>query len=257
MQFLMPYISYLSKLDIKASDTILIASNIKQIALLCKKQGTRFDPHTFINQLQKLLTKEGTLLFPAFNYGFSSGKEFDYYTSAPENMGSLSNCAFTRDDFIRTQHPVFSFLVWGKQTQEFYNLNNKDAFSLDSPFGILYQLKAKMVFIDIDFNRSFTYVHFVEHMEHAFYRYHKKFQNYYTDKDGKKEMREYSLFVRDLDRNVKNNYNPLGPIFEAKGISKTFTADNSKTIILDLYKAYDIIKEQIKNHPQNLVTYNN
>lgn len=251
----MNYENILSDLDIQQGNTILVSSNIKPLALIFKKHAIRFNIDAFINQLQTSLTIEGTLLFPAFNYDFSSHKEYNYKLSIPQNMGSLSNQAFKRKDFIRTKHPVFSFMVWGRYAKKFYELKNIDAFSADSPFGELYNLKAKMVFIDVDYNKSFTYVHFVEQMENAFYRYHKKFQNYYIDENGKKEMREYSLFVRDLEKNVKNNYNPLGKILEELGIAKRYQIQNSNIIILDLFRAYDVIKDQIQYYPENLITY--
>ncbi len=251
----MDYEKILSQIDLNSDDTLLVSSNMKPLALLFKKYGTKFIANDFIDILKLHLKDDGTLLFPSFNYGFSSGKAFDYKTTPPENMGTLSNTAFKRDDFIRTKHPVFSFFVWGKYANEFYSLNNKDAFSIDSPFGLMYNLKAKMLFIDIDYNRSFTYVHFVEQMEKAFYRYHKKFQNEYIDENGIKEMREYSIFVRDLEKNVKNNYNPLGQIFEDRGIAKRYQIETSNIVLLDLHAVYEVIKEQIKYHPENLVTY--
>lgn len=251
----MPYRKIISQLNIKNDDTVLIASNIMPLAISLKKNGFIVNADDFINVFQDFLQDNGTLLFPSFNYDFSNNIEYNYLTSAPQKMGSLSNTAFKRDDFIRTRHPVFSFSVWGKNAEKFHQLSNKEAFSLDSPFGLMYQLNAKMLFIDIDYNRSFTYVHFIEHMEKAFYRYHKEFTNFYTDEHGDKTERTYSIFVRDLEKNVKNSYNPLGHIFEKNMIAKKEKIFNCEFILLDLHKAYDIVKHEIKTNPKNLISY--
>jgi aminoglycoside 3-N-acetyltransferase len=241
---------FLDKLELNKNDTLLVASNIIPLAL----NITNFNPNDLIDELQKRVS---TLLFPAFNYEFCEGKAFDYKNTKPSTaMGSLALAAFKRDDFKRTKHPVFSFMVWGKYQKEFVNLENIDAFSMDSPFGLLYKLKAKMLFIDIDYNKSFTYVHFVEHQEKAPYRYHKEFKGKYI-KDGKKIEKTYRLFVRDLDKGVVNNINPTGKILEQKGLVKIYRFFNGKSIwkLLNLYDVYETIAYQVKNNISNLVRF--
>ena len=240
---------FLDDLDITKQDTLLVASNILFLALYVKG----FKPNEFINELQK---RVGTLLFPAFNYDFCSGKAFDYKNTPPSTViGSLSLSAFKREDFKRTKHPVFSFMVWGKNQDKFVSLENIDAFGIDSPFGLLYKLKAKMLLIDIDYNKSFTYIHFVEHQENAPYRYHKSFTAEYITNNSKK-TKTYKLFVRDIEKGVTNNINPTGKILEDKNVSKIYKFFDNKSTwrLIDLYKAYDIIAYQIKNNPLNLVT---
>jgi len=242
---------FLDKLNLKKEDTLLVASNIIPLAFEFKKQGLDFNPDEFIDELQKRVS---TLLFPAFNYQFCEGKTFDYKNTPPATiMGSLSLSAFKRKDFKRTKHPVFSFMVWGKYQDEFVNLNNIDAFGMDSPFGLLYKLKAKMLFINIEYNFSFTYVHFVEHQENANYRYHKAFSATYIDENGKESPKTYKLLVRDLEKGVVNNINPTGKILEEKNIAKKQILNNSEFVLVDLYKAYDVIAYQVKNNPLNLV----
>ncbi len=79
----MPYSKYLSSLDIKVGDTLLVASNILQLGVNLKKEGIKFGSDDMISSLQRLLGPDGTLLFPAFNYDFSSQKGYDYLHSPP------------------------------------------------------------------------------------------------------------------------------------------------------------------------------
>ncbi len=242
-------------IGLKSDDILLVGSNITKFAYELYLQNVRFDPNSFIDSLQNYLEK-GTLLFPAFNYDFCQGKAFDYKNSPPQNMGTLSNTAFTRGDFIRTKHPIFSFFVWGRYQKELVELDNIGSFGVDSPFGFLYLKRAKMVIIDVEYNHLFTYAHFVEQQAGVDYRYNKIFKAPYIDEHGNKETRKYSMLVRDLDRGVVNNLNQVGEILEQKGASQVYTPlGKSVWRVVDLYKAFDIIKHEAIYHPHNLVSF--
>ena len=249
------YEEYIKRLDLKDDDTLLVGSNILTFGKELLKKGIKFDPDLFIDELQSFL-KNGTLLFPAFDYDFCNKGVYNYNAPPPKLMGTLSKTAFKRDDFKRTFHPVFSFLVWGKHQDDFLKLQNVDAFSMDSPFGLLYKLKAKMLIIDVEYNHVFTYIHFVEFMEKAPYRYNKTFKGRYI-KDNKVFIKECRLYVRDEKQGVENNSNELGNILEKKGIAKVYyPLGNSKWVLIDLYKAYSEIAYQIKNNPLSIVKFN-
>lgn len=91
--------------------------------------------------LQTIVGAEGTLLFHTFFWSFCHGGTFDYDKTLGET-GILSNRALKRLDFIRTQHPIYSFAVWGKDARYLAALNNVDAFAHDSPFEYMYQKNA-------------------------------------------------------------------------------------------------------------------
>ena len=251
----MIYEKYFQQLGLKSNDILLVASNITIFGYELYKRKIKFNPNEFIDSLQDYL-KNGTILFPAFNYDFCRGEKFDYKNSPPQKMGALSNAAFKRDDFKRTKHPIFSFLVWGKHQKELVNLDNISSFGIDSPFGFLYLNNAKMLFIDVEYNHSFTYIHFVEQQAGVDYRYNKIFEAPYIDENAKKETKKYSMLVRDLEKGVVNNSNPLGEILEKKGISKVYNVlGKSKWKIVDLNKSFEIIKKEAIYNPTNLVRF--
>ncbi len=185
------------------------------------------------------------VLFPTYNFDFCNGINFDYYKTESK-MGFITNVALGRNDFLRTQHPIYSFAVFGKHSENFYNLNNKEAFGAKSPFAHLYELKAKMLLVDVDYQNSFTFVHYVEQQENVDYRFHKDFSALYTDKNGSTENRRYSMFVRK--NNIQTNVNPIGEILEIRNVSKYFKVDNLEIKLIDLFNSYDIIAEDIKNN---------
>ena len=90
--------------------------------------------HTFVDTFTEVIGKEGTLLFPSFSWDWCKGKGFDVrYTKG--NVGTLSNWVLqNRPDFVRTRHPIYSFLIRGKDAELLCAMDNQDAWSHSSPF---------------------------------------------------------------------------------------------------------------------------
>lgn len=252
----MNYADILKELPIQRGDHLLVASDVFKFALSLKKEKIRFNPSDFIDTLQETLGESGTLLFPAYNYDFCQGVAFDYNTTPPQKMGTLSNIAFQREDFIRTMHPVFSFLVSLNDKEAYGALRNISGFGSDSPFARLHQQKGKMLFIDVEYNRSFTFCHYVEEQIGVDYRYLKNFTGDYIDEHGISSVRTYQLLVRNLEQGVVNALNPIGERFEEEKAAEVFWMYGTKFVLLDLSKAYGIVKDDIlHNSSRNLIKY--
>jgi len=207
----------------------------------------KLDLNIFIDSLINKIGKNGTLLFPTFNWGFCSGETFDYNKTV-SNTGALTNTALKRDDFTRTKHPIYSFAVWGKDKEKLYNMNNKSSFGEDSPFAYLHRNKAKMLTIGLCYQNSFTFVHYVEEMEKVGYRFMKDFTSKYIDKFGNESIRTYSMNVRDLDKGVVTKINPIGDEMESRGTSTHKSINNVDFYLIDLNKSYDVIRGDIINN---------
>ena len=82
--------------------------------------------------------QEGDLLFPTFNWGFCSGRGFNY-KETPSESGSLSKLALNRNDFIRTKHPIYSFSVKGKEQEILYELDDESGWGKDSLFAYFHK----------------------------------------------------------------------------------------------------------------------
>ena len=61
----------------------------------------------------------------------------------------------------------------------------------------------KNLFINLDYKLGFTYCHVAEETVGVSYRYQKKFKGSYIDKTGNNSLKEFSMYVRDLDSGVK------------------------------------------------------
>ena len=250
-----PFTNVIKELNIRKGDILLVSSEIINIMFKLIKYEGISDPHFIIDVLKETIGTEGTLLFPTFNWDFCKGVEFDYYKT-PSMTGSLSKAALQREDFKRTRHPLYSFAVWGKHQDNLYSLSNTDSFGIGSPFDFLYKHNAKNLLIDVDYQNCFTFLHYVEECVGTKYRYIKHFSGVYVDDKSNKETKEYSMYVRNLEIDVENNINPIGEVFEEEGIAIKKILNNIPFIVVDLFKSFDVIKDDIMyNSAKNLVKY--
>lgn len=214
------YISYQklpSILKIEKSDVILLTSDITDLFLQCQANGEILDVNILLDNFQEAIGEEGTLLIPTYNWGFCQGKAFDY-KKTPSKTGAIGNAALRRKDFTRTKHPIYSFAVWGKDAVKLAEMDNIESFGPDSPFAYLEQVDAKNVFIGASLRNSFTYIHYIEQKLKAPYRFSKVFRSHYIDQDKVDTVRDYSMYVRDLDLDVVCAPNPFVDILYANQV---------------------------------------
>lgn len=252
------YISYKlipSILEIEKGDIILLTSDITDLFLRCQEKGETFDINILLDQFQEALGAEGTLLIPTYNWGFCQGKPFDYKRT-PSKTGAIGNAALRRKDFIRTKHPIYSFAVWGKDAEKLATMENVESFGSDSPFAYLEQVNAKNVFIGASLRNSFTYIHYIEQKLGAKYRYSKMFKSHYIDQDKVDSIREYAMYVRDLNLDVVCTPDPFVDILYANHLVKSGHINGVLYEVIQFSDVTPIIEKDILyNHSRNLCTY--
>lgn len=235
-----------SQLGIQKGDKVFVSSDAKILLYDMYRVNHTTDINYFIDVLQEAVGPEGTLVFPTYNWGFCSGKEFDYNKTAGKT-GALGVQALTRSDFKRTRHPIYSFAVWGKDQEMLCSLDNTDSFGSDSPFAVFHQDNYKNIIIDVTLKNCFTYAHYVEEMSGLVkFRYIKNFTAPYVDENGNRSVRTYSMFVRNLDLDVEGLADPLEPLFLEAGCEKVFHINHSVYKVIELGKAYQIIYDDVR-----------
>lgn len=249
------YNELIKKMNIKKGENIFIASDILRIGLKFYEKEETFDLDIFLDKLKEKITKEGTIVFPTYNWDFCKGISFDY-NKTKSKTGALSQKALKRKEFQRTQHPIYSFAVWGKNSQELCNLNNSSSFGLDSPFSYFKEKDYKMVFIDVSFTNSLTFTHYIEESLKVDYRFLKTFKGKYIDKNNSETEREYSMYVRYLEFDVGHNMDKLEISAENKKILKVNNFYNIPIKNCRLKELANIIEKDIKeNDSLNIAQY--
>lgn len=199
------YEEYLNGVGIEKGDILDVASDMLSMRLYCMNKGLDFEEDHLLETLQEMVGTEGTIMVRTFTWDYCKGKSFHYNTSK-SRVGTLGDVARKKDGFIRTQHPIYSWAVWGKYQKQLFDMNNTKAFGADTPFFFLSEYGAKQLRIGNTQVDAFTQIHHVEKMVNVPYRYEKYFDTLYYDNNEKIREQKYSMFVRrlDLDASIQN-----------------------------------------------------
>lgn len=149
--------------------SIYLASDIKRISLVCRKSGEAFNVNAFVDGLNEALLPKHSLIIPAFTDNLVSGDGFDVIKSKP-NIGALPNRVFRRKDYFRTNDPLHSAFIYGPLSEQ--DFSAKSTFGVNSVFHNLLVNNVVQVFVDVDLQNSFTFIHYVEELKQVAYRKH-------------------------------------------------------------------------------------
>ena len=238
------YNSIFEKLGIKKNDIVLVNSNILNFFL--QKKNYTFNPHELIDSLIKKISSKGTLIFPTYSWEFCKKKYFDYNLTKSV-CGSLSNLTLlNKKVFKRTLNPIFSFTVFGKNSDKLIKMQHSNSFSLNSPFGYMIRNKAKNLFIDLDYKDAMTFVHVAEQTERVSYRYEKTFSGIYVDKLNKRKKKFFKLFVRKKNVNETIIDKKFDKILEDQKAIKKIQTNKINYSILDVNLTYSLMRKEIQ-----------
>lgn len=234
------------ELGIRKGDVLLVHSSFKSFG------GVKGGPQTVIDALKYILSEEGTLIVPTFNYDFCDGVPFDI-KKTPSKMGIISELIRNDKDSKRSPDPVFSFSMFGKQRNYLANLKSKHSFGPDSIFAKLRELNAKIMIIGLKYNESMTFFHHIEETIGCDYRFLKKFEGKITNYDGIEKNGEIILFVRDIEKGIQNDVDKMGTILEKEGIIMKRKIGNSEVKLMDVNDVYQRTIEEMKRNSHVLI----
>ena len=230
------------ELGLAKGDVLLVHSSYKSFG------GVEGGPQTVIDALKFILSEEGTLIVPTFNYDFCDGVSYDV-KKTPSKMGIISELVRTDSNSKRTFDPVFSFSILGKHRDYLANLKYEHSFGPNSVFAKLRELNAKIMIIGLSYNESVTFFHHIEEIQGCDYRYFKEFEGEIIDYNGIKNKSKIILFVRDIEKGVQNNVNIMGEIMEHEGIVNKIIIGKSN---VKLMKANQVYQRTIKEMKRNI-----
>jgi len=234
------------KLGLSKGDVLLVHSSYKSFG------GIEGGPQTVIDAIRSILTDEGTLIVPTFNYDFCDGKPFDI-KKTPSKMGIISELVRTDSNSKRTFDPVFSFTVLGKYRDYLANLRSDHSFGPNSVFAKLRELDSKIMIIGLTYNESITFFHHIEETHGCDYRYFKEFKGSITNYDDVKQDGKIVLFVRDLEKGIQNDVDKMGDILEYERIVKKILVGKSEIKLMKVNDVYQRTIEEMKINPHILI----
>lgn len=229
-------------LGVQPGDTLLVHSSYKAFG------GVEGGPQTVIDALLDVLTPEGTLVMPNFNFDFCKGVPWDV-RSTPSHMGILTELVRKDPRAKRVFHPIYSFAIIGKHADYLTAERYKSSYGANSVFGKLRQLDGKMMVIGLTYTNSLTFFHHVEEMEGVDYRYMKEFTGLVTDWDGTTREETFTMLVRDIERGVHTEVDPMGALMEQAGVITVRKIGEAKVCLMKANEVYEFTAREMRRDP--------
>jgi aminoglycoside 3-N-acetyltransferase len=232
-------------LGLESGDTLLVHSSYKSFG------GVEGGPQTVINALLQVLGDEGTLIMPNFNFDFCKGKPWDV-RKTPSHMGVITNMVRERPNAKRVFHPIYSFAIVGQHADFLTREHYKSSYGANSVFGKLRQLDGKIMVVGLSYTNSMTFFHHVEEMEGVDYRYIKSFTGEVTDERGNTYEDTFTMLVRDLDKGVITEVDPMGELMEQAGIVSIQQIGEATVKMMKANDVYEFTAREMKRNPRLL-----
>ena len=246
------------KLKINYKSNIILTSNLLSLIKINNTKNLSLIGNQLLDELVEYFHNKGTVIIPSFNWDFCHGRKFEISRTSSQ-VGSLANLALKNNNFRRTHHAIYSFLVYGKLTNDLLNIKTKDAFSNKSIMSYLYNKKFKQIFLNLEIEDGFFLVHLAEQMVGVDYRYIKNFIGNYIDYEGHESEKTFSFYVRkneSLKWKIVNDGRSVSTAicnsFENRlnniGAFKIYEKGAIKAKCVDVYKAVNLMKDSLNNN---------
>jgi aminoglycoside 3-N-acetyltransferase len=225
-------------LGVEAGDTLWVHAGL-QTALAMAGASPAEKVATVLRGLEQAVP-DGTLMVPTFTYSFARGEPFDVDAS-PSTVGVLGEHLRRRPGVRRTADPMFSAAVRGPLPPAWsaglFEARDTDCFGEDSVFAYLRTVDAKLLFLGVGLPYC-TFVYHVEQRIRVPYRYFKVFTG--TIRAGDRTVATTArYYVRDLESDVENFFDPLADALLASGAARRTTLPRGPALLVTSARAVE------------------
>lgn len=251
-----PFTNILDRVNgIQEGDIVYVISDIFRLAKTAMENHEEFDLTLFLDTITAKVGMTGTVLVPTFNWDFCKGKTF-CYDKTPSMTGALGNAALRKRDFIRTKHPIYSFCVWGADSDLLFQMDPENSFGEGTIFEYLIEESAKAFVIDLPSMKGMTVMHHVEQTVGVPYRFQKTFTAGYIDWNKEEKVKSYSMYVRDYDYDAEEHLEPMNHLLECLNISETTMINDIPFRVVRLKEMAQILEYDYRlNDARNTYCY--
>ena len=203
-------------LGIRPGDTIFVHSSYSSLGKA--PGGVEGGPQTVIDAILDVVGPDGTLIMPTFNYDFLRGTPWDMRTT-PSQMGVLTELVRKDPRAKRMFHPIYSMAAIGAHADELAAHRSNDCFGETTIFSKFREWDAKILIIGLPYSKSITFLHHCEQAARVDYRFLKDFKGTAIDAQGRPQDVSYSMFVRDVDKGVVLDFEPMGALLDREVVT--------------------------------------
>jgi len=220
----------------KKDDVIVMYSGISSFIFNIKFKNKNI-PKTLLNILEKVTTKNRTLILPSFSSNsFMREKIFDIKKSI-DNIGLLPKEALKRN-YFRTRQPLHSYLVYGKEKQLVKKLKNFSSWGNTSILNYMSKRNARICTFGLPWNKGCAYLHRFEELYLVPWRYFKIFKGPLYNNGTKVSSCLENKYSSPLNGILKYDFKPFISHIERsnsykKSSNKYFKLESIKANCLD------------------------
>ena len=187
----------LKSIGVGKGDTLFVHSRLFSLGKLGKGLAKKELTESIIGAFFNVIGSEGTLILPTFTFSFCKTGEFDS-AKTPSETGVLGEVSRTFSSAIRTAHPIYSVVLFGRNTDYYKNASTTTCFGKGSIFDLIHKKEdVKILFLGLEFPGPSQF-HYIEELLNVPYRHMKIFK-------GTSQGKEITVnfFVRNQPNQVE------------------------------------------------------
>lgn len=238
-------------LGIAPGDTIFVHSAYSTLSRV--EGGVEGGPQTVIDAILELVGPQGTLIMPTFNYDFLRGTPWDIRTT-PSQMGVLTEVVRNDPRAKRMFHAIYSMAAIGRHADELAAHQSSDCFGETTIFRKFREWDAKILILGLPYSKSITFLHHCEQAAGVDYRFLKDFKGTAIDSQGKPHDVSYTMFVRDVDKGVVLDFEPIGALLDSKVVTKR-SIGLGECRLMKCNEVFDVAVKAMREHKGPGLTY--
>ncbi len=238
-------------LGMTAGDTIFVHSAYSSLGRA--PGGVEGGPQGVIDAILEVIGPSGTLIMPTFNYDFLRGTPWDMRTT-PSQMGVLTELVRLDPRAKRMFHPIYSMAAIGAHADELAAHRSNDCFGETTIFTKFREWDAKILILGLAYSKSITFLHHCEQMAGVDYRFLKEFKGTAIDLQGKPHEVAYTMFVRDVEKGVVLDFEPIGALLDSQVVNKR-TIGLGECRLMKCQDVFRVAVQALKDNPGPGLTY--
>ncbi len=238
-------------LGMTEGDTIFVHSAYSSLSRA--PGGVDGGPQTVIDAILDVIGPDGTLIMPTFNYDFLKGTPWDIRTT-PSQMGVLTELVRADPRAKRMFHAIYSMAAIGRHADELAAHQTGDCFGETSIFTKFREWDAKILILGLAYSKSITFLHHCEQMAGVDYRFLKEFKGTAIDAQGKPHDVACTMFVRDVERGVVLDFEPIGALLDSQVVNKKVIG-MGECRLMQCREVFRVAVAAMRAHPGPGLTY--
>lgn len=251
-----PIEKILDKLNITNKNIYLGIDFFALIKILKPRNINYFDTNeSLLKFFLKRIGKFGNLIIPVFNFDCIPEKKFNIVKSVGQT-GVFGNLLLKKYYYLRTNHPLYSFLCFGENSEKYRKLKNLNGTAKNSIWKFFIEDEFDLVTLGHHYSRSLTHVHYIENLLDVDYRFNLKFPLIYTNQKNVSSKKTYSFFARKREIcDFSGMTKQCDKLFLNEKISNFYKYKNSISFKLNIKEASNMFYSDLKKNSEDLISY--